>query len=217
MSVDILQYCVQIYKKKVEELKFTLNLVCNNSYATQVEFMSAVTFSCQRIKLMSCILIEKLAADAKSVFANAYVLSSMESKCRVSTQYYLRCLPPGEKRIMTRLCEAIDYPVDWARCDTCLLPAPPSGWESTIVYSTCVENTLRRCSRGTTLHQFLILLCRTAVQLSACIQATGYDLSMLESELHRVKLCEAYAQWLGDSEPLESGDFSNLARVQRNI
>ena len=116
---------------------------------------------------------ETLALDTIEVFARAFQLSAKKRGNRVSTERFLAALPDAHKAQMTQLCVVAqnECKMSIAAAD---LPAPalPIDWQEKICFSTCIENTLRKCSSRPSkvdLTDFLTLLCRTAVRLNCIV------------------------------------------------
>ena len=120
------------------------------------------------------VLLGNLSADALAVFKAAYANSVKHKGGRVSTERLLAALPPAEKAIMAEVCAAAAYKCDFAVPSDADLKSAGDDWQSIVLFSTCVENTLKKCGAeagAVGLVKFLKLLCATAVRLSASIAA----------------------------------------------
>merc|ERR1712137_1489573 len=108
----------------------------------------------------------ELDPEVVETFANAY-RHSVHKQGRVSTERLLDALPAPYRETMRRLCQDAAYDCDFAMSNS---PAElPPEWMSNVCFSTCVENTLRKCHGPTSIEQLLKLLCCTATHLSQCV------------------------------------------------
>ena len=125
-------------------------------------------------------LLGDLSPGALAVFKAAYTNSVKHHGGRVSTNRLIAALPPPEKAVMKKVCAAADYEIYFAAPAGADVPDVGDDWQSKVLFSTCVTNTLKKCFRGTEagivdLVTLLKLLCVNADQLSNAIRVHNVD------------------------------------------
>ncbi|GMH55015.1 hypothetical protein TrST_g9759 [Triparma strigata] len=127
--------------------------------------------------------LRALDREVIEVFKVAYAMSVEKKAGRVSMDRFIAALPQHVKAPMAKLTEAAQYDCELVVPN--VLPEVPENWAELVCFSSCVENTLKRCVAPTDLVTFLRLLCGTAASLSGSIEAQDVDVERFLAQIAR--------------------------------